>query len=131
MNYERIEYAIRKGLGQDQWVVLIYFPDRADPTAVTFSGPRDDVDAVHVQGSTIGSSGTDQGANDRVKARHPLAEITAGEAPRALGTGGDRGRWQVAKLATSVTSSIEGVSMSSGNLMAPSPPAEQATAGQK
>jgi|RhiMetdeSRZDD1v2_1073273.scaffolds.fasta_scaffold3281058_2 hypothetical protein len=46
MNYERIEYAIRKGLGQDQWVVLIYFPDRADPTAVKFSGPRDDVDAV-------------------------------------------------------------------------------------
>jgi hypothetical protein len=37
MNYEGIEYVVRASLGQNQWVVLIYYPDNADGNAAMFN----------------------------------------------------------------------------------------------
>ena len=44
MTYEGIEYAIRAGLGRDEWVLLISFPDNvgSNPSVVKFSGSRND-----------------------------------------------------------------------------------------
>jgi hypothetical protein len=44
MTYKGIEYAIRAGLGQDEWVLLISFPDNigGNPSVVKFSGTRDE-----------------------------------------------------------------------------------------
>jgi hypothetical protein len=46
MVYEGVEYVVRASLGRDQWTLLIYFPDRADPTVVKFSGLRDEAGAA-------------------------------------------------------------------------------------
>ena len=40
MTYEGIEYAILAGLGRNEWVLLISFPD--NPSVVNFSGVRND-----------------------------------------------------------------------------------------
>jgi hypothetical protein len=39
-DYEGIEYAIRAGLGRNEWVLLISFPDNVggNPSVVNFSG---------------------------------------------------------------------------------------------
>jgi hypothetical protein len=44
MIYEGIGYAIRAGLGRDEWVLSISFPDNVggNPTVVHFSGARND-----------------------------------------------------------------------------------------
>ena len=43
MTYEGIEYAIRAGLGRNEWVLLISFPDvGGNPSVVNFSGARND-----------------------------------------------------------------------------------------
>ena len=44
MIYEGIEYAIRAGLGRDEWVLSISFSDNiaGNPTVVHFSGARND-----------------------------------------------------------------------------------------
>ena len=44
MTYEGIEYAIRAGLGRDEWVLLISFPDNigGSPSVVNVSGTRND-----------------------------------------------------------------------------------------
>jgi hypothetical protein len=44
MTYEGIEYAIRAGLGRNEWVLLISFPDDigGNPSLVNFSGARND-----------------------------------------------------------------------------------------
>ena len=44
MTYEGIEYAIRAGLGRNEWVLLISFPDNVggNPSVVNFSGARND-----------------------------------------------------------------------------------------
>ena len=44
MIYEGIEYAIRAGLGRDEWVLSISFPDNVggNPSVVNFSGARND-----------------------------------------------------------------------------------------
>ena len=44
MTYEGIEYAIRAGLGRNEWVLLISFPDNVggNPSVVNFSGERND-----------------------------------------------------------------------------------------
>jgi hypothetical protein len=44
MTYEGIEYVIRAGLGRDEWVLLISFPDNigGSPSVVNFSGTRND-----------------------------------------------------------------------------------------
>ena len=42
MTYEGIDYAIRAGLGRNEWVLLISFPDNVggNPSVVNFSGSR-------------------------------------------------------------------------------------------
>ncbi len=44
MTYEGIEFAIRAGLGRDEWAVTIHFPDASEPLArssvVKFTGTR-------------------------------------------------------------------------------------------
>ena len=44
MTYAGIEYAIRAGVGWNEWVLLISFPDNAGggPTALHYSGSRND-----------------------------------------------------------------------------------------
>jgi hypothetical protein len=44
MTYKGIEYAIRAGLGRNEWVLLISLPDNVggDPSVVNFSGARND-----------------------------------------------------------------------------------------
>jgi hypothetical protein len=44
MIYEGIEYAIRAGLGRDEWVLSISFPDNigGTPSVVNFSGAQND-----------------------------------------------------------------------------------------
>jgi hypothetical protein len=44
MTYEEIEFVIRAGLGRNEWVLLISFPDNigGNPSAVNFSGSRKD-----------------------------------------------------------------------------------------
>jgi hypothetical protein len=43
MYYEGIEYAVRAGLGRDEWTLLIYFPDKGGAaTVVKFSGSREE-----------------------------------------------------------------------------------------
>jgi hypothetical protein len=44
MTYEGIEYAIRAGLGRNEWVLVISFPDNigGNPSVVKFSDPRND-----------------------------------------------------------------------------------------
>jgi hypothetical protein len=44
MIYEGIEYAIRAGLGRDEWVLSISFPDNVGgtPSVVNFTGARND-----------------------------------------------------------------------------------------
>ena len=44
MTYAGIEYAIRAGVGRNEWVLLISFPDNAGggPTALHYSGSRND-----------------------------------------------------------------------------------------
>jgi hypothetical protein len=39
-NYEGIEFAIRAGLGRQEWVLLINFPDKAEPSILQVSGSR-------------------------------------------------------------------------------------------
>jgi hypothetical protein len=46
MIFEGVEYVVRASLGRDQWTLLIYFPDSADPTVVKFSGSRDKAGAA-------------------------------------------------------------------------------------
>ena len=42
MTYEGIDYAIRAGLGRNEWVLLLSFPDNVggNPSVVNFSGSR-------------------------------------------------------------------------------------------
>ena len=44
MTYEEIEFVIRAGLGRNEWVLLISFPDNigGNPSVVNFSGSRKD-----------------------------------------------------------------------------------------
>ena len=44
MTYEGVEYAIRAGLGRNERVLLISFPDNVggNPSVVNFSGSRND-----------------------------------------------------------------------------------------
>ena len=44
MTYEGIDYAIRAGLGRNEWVLLISLPDNVggNPSVVNFSGSRND-----------------------------------------------------------------------------------------
>ena len=44
MTYEGIEYAIRAGLGRNEWVLSISFPGNVGgtPSVVNFSGARND-----------------------------------------------------------------------------------------
>ena len=44
MIYAGIEYAIRAGVGRNEWVLMISFPDNAGggPTALHYSGSRND-----------------------------------------------------------------------------------------
>ena len=44
MTHEGNEYAIRAGLGRNEWVLLISFPDNVggNPSVVNFSGSRKD-----------------------------------------------------------------------------------------
>ena len=44
MTYEDIEYRIRAGLGRNEWVLLISFPDNigGNPSVVNFSGTQNE-----------------------------------------------------------------------------------------
>jgi hypothetical protein len=44
MTYEEIEFVIRAGLGRNEWVLLISFPDNVEgnPSIVNFGGSRKD-----------------------------------------------------------------------------------------
>jgi hypothetical protein len=42
MHHKDIEYVVRASLGRDEWTLLIYFTDKANPTVVKFSGSRDE-----------------------------------------------------------------------------------------
>ena len=44
MTHEDIEFVIRAGLGREEWVLLISFPDNVggNPSVVKFSGTRND-----------------------------------------------------------------------------------------
>jgi hypothetical protein len=50
MTYEGIEFAIRVGLGRNEWAVTIHFPDASEPLArssvVKVTGTRDDAIAI-------------------------------------------------------------------------------------
>jgi hypothetical protein len=46
MTYEGIEYAIRTGIGRREWVLLISFPDKAEPSVSQASGSRGDAIAT-------------------------------------------------------------------------------------
>jgi hypothetical protein len=50
MTYEGIEFVIRAGLGRDEWVVTIHFPDASEPLArssmVKVAGTRDEAIAL-------------------------------------------------------------------------------------
>jgi hypothetical protein len=50
MTYEGIEFAIRAGLGRNEWVVTIHFPDASEPLArssvVKVTGARDEAIAL-------------------------------------------------------------------------------------
>jgi hypothetical protein len=56
MTYEGVEYAIRAGLGGNEWVLLISFPDNVggNPSVVNFSGARNDAMLRLRSGSIIG-----------------------------------------------------------------------------
>jgi hypothetical protein len=45
MIYQGIEYQVRASLGRDEWVLLIYFPDKPDGKATIskFTGTRAEV----------------------------------------------------------------------------------------
>ena len=45
MIYQGIEYQVRASLGRDEWVLLIYFPDKPDGKATVskFTGTRAEV----------------------------------------------------------------------------------------
>jgi hypothetical protein len=44
MTYDEIEFAIRAGLGRNEWALLISFPDNigGNPSVVNFTGSRKD-----------------------------------------------------------------------------------------
>ena len=46
MNYEGIEFTVRAGLGRNEWVVTIHFPDASEPltrsSVVKVTGTRDE-----------------------------------------------------------------------------------------
>ena len=46
MNYEGIEFCVRAGLGRNEWVITIHFPDANEPLArssvVKVTGTRDE-----------------------------------------------------------------------------------------
>ena len=50
MTYEGIQFAIRAGLGRNEWVVTIHFPDASEPLArssvVKVTGTRDEAIAL-------------------------------------------------------------------------------------
>jgi hypothetical protein len=50
MTYEGIEFLIRVGLGRNEWVVTIHFPDASEPLArssmIKVSGTRDEAIAL-------------------------------------------------------------------------------------
>jgi hypothetical protein len=50
MTYEGIEFVIRAGLGQNEWVITIHFPDASEPLArssvVKVTGNRDEAIAL-------------------------------------------------------------------------------------
>ena len=50
MNYEGIEFSVRAGLGRNEWVVTIHFPDASEPLArssvVKVTGTRDEAIAL-------------------------------------------------------------------------------------
>ena len=50
MNYEGIEFSVRAGLGRNEWVVTIQFPDASEPLArssvVKVTGTRDEAIAL-------------------------------------------------------------------------------------
>ena len=50
MTYEGIEFAIRAGLGRNEWVVTIHFPDASEPltrsSVVKVTGTRDEAIAL-------------------------------------------------------------------------------------
>jgi hypothetical protein len=50
MTYEGIKFVIRAGLGRNEWVVTIHFPDASEPLArssmVKVAGTRDEAIAL-------------------------------------------------------------------------------------
>ena len=50
MNYEGIEFSVRAGLGRNEWVVTIHFPDASEPLArssmVNVQGTHDEAIAL-------------------------------------------------------------------------------------
>jgi hypothetical protein len=44
MAYEQIEYQVRASLGRNEWVILIYYPDKADGKATVskFVGTKEE-----------------------------------------------------------------------------------------
>ena len=50
MNYEGIEFYVRAGLGRNEWVVTIHFPDVSEPltrsSVVKVTGTRDEAIAL-------------------------------------------------------------------------------------
>ena len=50
MNYEGIEFSVRAGLGRNEWVVTIHFPDASEPltrsSVVKVTGTRDEAIAL-------------------------------------------------------------------------------------
>jgi hypothetical protein len=50
MTYQGIEFVIRAGLGRNEWIITIHFPEASEPLArssvVKFTGMRDDAIAT-------------------------------------------------------------------------------------
>jgi len=50
MNYEGVEFSVRAGLGRNEWVATIHFPDASEPLArssmIKVSGTRDEAIAL-------------------------------------------------------------------------------------
>ena len=40
MNYRGIEYTVRLGIGREQWICIVYYPDRV-PSSMRFIGTRE------------------------------------------------------------------------------------------
>ena len=92
MTYEGVEYAIRAGLGRNEWVLLISFPDNVggNPSVVNFSR------AQNVDGKT-------QYCRDTMVTAMGAANIIRGQNPKSCVAVRDLQTGQLTVISTPAT----------------------------